>query len=262
MDLAFFGISKIEVFLLVLARTAGIFTLVPIFGANRVPGQIRVVMAAGLALVFVAFCAPAGTKPLATDIFTMLMMIARETLVGLVIGFVVILVFSAIQSAGDFVDMHSGFSFAATIDPVNGSQTAVAGKLNHMLAGLLFFITNIHHVVISGIADSFRVMPIGQLTFSPAVSGGVIELFVMLFAISIKLAAPVVAAVFVADLALAMMSRAVPQMNILMVGMPLKLGVGMVALIVALPVSMALTRSIMGDMHSQIIAMVRILGTP
>lgn len=262
MDLALVGVDKIEVFLLVLARTAGIFSIAPIFGANKIPAQLRVMISVAMTMVFVTLCAPTGSKPLATDVFTMVLMILRETFIGLAIGFVVVMVFAAIQAAGDFVDMQSGFSFAQTIDPVNGSQTAVAGKLYHLLAGLIFFTANLHHIVLSGLADSFRTVPIGQLTLNPAATGGMVELFVMLFAVSIRIAAPVVAAVFIADIALALMSRAVPQMNILMAGMPLKLGVGLVATMIALPVAMSLSRGTMVDMHSQIASLVRMLGTP
>ncbi|HPP75169.1 MAG TPA: flagellar biosynthetic protein FliR, partial [Armatimonadota bacterium] len=235
MDLAFLGIGQLQMFLLILARTAGIFTLVPLFGAKQIPVMVRIAIALGITMVFVPFCQSTGTKPLAVDVMPMVALIVKETIVGLVIGFVTTLVFTAIQLAGDYIDLQSGFSFATMFDPVYGAQTAVAGRLHHLLAGLLFFVTNAHHILLSGLADSFRLLPVGQFSLDPAVAGGVVDLFAALFAVAVRIAAPVVAAVFLADVALAMISRAVPQMNILMSGLPLKLGVGIVGMLVALP---------------------------
>jgi len=181
----------------------------------------------------------------------------KETIVGLVIGFVTTLVFTAIQLAGDYIDLQSGFSFATMFDPVYGAQTAVAGRLHHLLAGLLFFVTNAHHILLSGLADSFRLLPVGQFSLDPAVAGGVVDLFAALFAVAVRIAAPVVAAVFLADVALAMISRAVPQMNILMSGLPLKLGVGIVGMLVALPVAVAMSSNLLADIHLNTIGVLR-----
>jgi flagellar biosynthesis protein FliR len=258
-DLAFFGVAKVEMFLLVLARTAGIFTLVPIFGSSQVPAQVRLGIAVGMALIFVPLYAPAGQAPVATGVFSMALLIAKEALVGMVIGFVTVMVFSAIQAAGDYIDMAAGFSFAAMFDPIYGTNTAIAGRFHHILAGLIFFVTNAHHIMLSGLADSFRVVPVGSLSFAPSVAGGVFELFVILFAVAVRIAAPVVVAVFLADVAMAVVAKAVPQMNILMVGLPLKLGVGMVGMVIALPVAMAMSRNALGDIGPQATSLLRLL---
>jgi flagellar biosynthetic protein FliR len=260
MDFTSFGYQKIEVFLLVLARTAGIFTLVPLFGAAQVPVRLRITIAFGIAIVFVPLCMPAGNAPLALDVISMVLMIVKEAFVGLVIGFVTILVFAAIQNAGDLIDMHSGFSFASMIDPINGAQTSVAGRFHHLLAGMLFFAINAHHILISGLADSFRIVPIGQMALNPDLARGVTDLFVALFAVAIRIAAPVVAAVFLADVAMAIIARVVPQMNILMAGLPLKLGVGLIGMLVALPVSIVLTKNALGGIYPDTAGLLRILA--
>jgi flagellar biosynthesis protein FliR len=260
MDLAFIGLAKLEVFILAFVRTAGIFTLVPIFGSNQIPVHVRVAIAVGIAIIFVPLCAPPGMAAPAVDILPMAMLIVKEALVGLVIGFVTSLVFAAIQAAGDLVDMQSGFSFASMFDPVYGAQTAIAGRVHHMLAGLLFFVTNAHHILISGLADSFRVIPIAQVSLNPLVAGGVLDLFTVFFAVALRIAAPVLAAVFLADVALAIVARCVPQMNVLMVGLPLKLGVGRVSMVVALPVAVALTGNALGDIGNQTSGLLHVLS--
>ena len=260
MDIASIGVAKLEVFILVLARTAGIFTLAPIFGSSQVPIQVRVVVAVAIALVFVPFCASAASAPPALDLLMMGALVLKEALVGLALGFVVILVFAAIQAAGDLIDIQSGFSFAATLDPTYGSQTAVAGRIQHLLAGLLFFVTNAHHVLIAGLADSLRIIPVAQLSLNPAAAGGVLNLFGAFFAVAIRIAAPVLAALFLADIALAIVARAAPQINVLFVGLPIKMGVAMVGMAVAMPVIMAGTRDAVGGIGYQMSAIAHVLA--
>ncbi|MDO8586199.1 MAG: flagellar biosynthetic protein FliR [Armatimonadota bacterium] len=260
MDIGSIGVAQLEVFMLALARTAGIFTLAPIFGSSQVPVQVRVLVAVSIALVFVPLCASATPAPPAVDLLPMAALMIKEALVGLAVGFVTNLVFAAIQAAGDLIDIQSGFSFAAVLDPVYGSQTAIAGRVHHLLAGLLFFVTNAHHVLLAGLADSFRIIPVAELSLNPAAAGGALNLFAAFFAVALKIAAPVLAAVFLADVALAVISRGAPQMNVLFVGMPLKLGVGLVGMAIALPVMLAGSRDALGDIGYQIAAMARILA--
>ncbi len=257
MDLAWLGAQKLEVFILVFVRTAGIFTMTPIFGANQVPPQVRIAVAVGMALIFVPLC-PVDAV-LAGDVLPMALLIAKEALVGLVIGFVVTLVFAVFQIAGDFIDAQAGFSFATMVDPASGTSTSVAARFHQILVGLLFFATNAHHVVITGLADSFRLVPIGETALNPLVANGALDIFATLFTVALRIASPVVAAVFLADVALAIVSRAVPQMNVIMAGMPLKLGVGLVGLLVALPVLATSSQGVFADMYSQMGSMLHLL---
>jgi len=257
MDLALFSFQRLILFILVLVRTAGIFTLTPVFGADQSPKYVRLVVALALTLVFLPLVSPVREFSFST--LSLAVLIAREACVGLVIGFVCSLVFSAMEMAGQFVDFQAGFSFATMLDPSSGSQVAVASRFHQMLAGLLFFVTNAHHILIRGMADSFALAPVGQVTISAAVGPGMLELFSGLFSVAVRIAVPIVAAVFLADVALAVTSRVVPQMNILIVGFPLKLGVGLVGMLVALPVVMAMSRGVFGDMYGQIGAALRLL---
>lgn len=236
--------------------------MVPIFGSAQVPVQVRVGIALGLTMVFMPLCSSSANVTLAIDVLPMVLLIAKETLIGLVIGFVTVLVFAAIQSAGDFIDLAAGFNFASLFDPTTGTQTALAGRFHHLLAVLLFFAINAHHIFLSGVADSFRLVPVGQMSLNPVVASGVLDLFVGLFAVALRIAAPVVAAVFLADVALAVIARVVPQMNILMAGLPLKLGVGLVGMLIALPVAAVLSRGAMTDIQPQTVGLLRLLISP
>lgn len=258
MDLTSFGTQKLILFLLILIRTAGIFTLTPIFGAQQVPVTVRVAISLALTVVFL----PLVPSPAAfsTDLMSLTLMVAREALVGLSIGFVINMVFMAIEMAGSFVDLNAGFSFATTVDPVHGTNSALAARLHNLLAGLIFFTSNSHHLVIKGIADSFTLAPVGVASINTTMVGGITDLFVALFMIAIRIAMPVMAAVFLTDLAMAVASRVVPQMNVLMVGFPLKLGVGLVGMLIAVPVVAIMSRNMFGDMCHQMGSMVHLMA--
>jgi len=191
------------------------------------------------------------------DVLNMFILIIREALIGISIGFICSMVFTAIEMGGQFIDAQSGFSFSTMVDPVNGTNSAVSARFQNLMAVLLFFAVNAHHVLIRGVADSFTVAPIGQFELNPAVAGGVVDLFTSLFVVAIRISIPVVAACFLADLALAVTSRVVPQMNVLMVGMPMKLGIGLTGLLVALPVVLVMDQRLFADMYHHTIALVR-----
>jgi flagellar biosynthetic protein FliR len=256
------GITRVEVFLLVLSRTAGIFTLVPVFGSGQVPVQVRLVVSLALAMVFTPLAVGGvDTDGIpAADVPGMLLFVAKETLVGLAIGFVTTLVFAAIQAAGDLIDLHAGFAFATIFDPMYGTQAAIAGRFHQLLAGMLFFVTNAHHMLLLGLADSFRIVPVGGVLIAPGSPQVMMGMFAGLLAVAIKIAAPIVVAVFLADVALAVMARIVPQMNVFVVGLPLKLGVGLVGLIVAAPTGIALARDAFGEMYQYTTVLLRILA--
>ena len=258
MDLAFFSGQKLILFLLILIRTAGIFTLTPLFGSQQIPMQVRLMISLALTFVFLPLAAPAGK--LSAEVVPLALMAVREAGVGLTIGFVITLVLTAIEIAGHFIDLNAGFAFANIVDPVHGTNVALAARVHNLLAGLLFFITNAHLLVVRGIADSFSLAPVGDVTLNPAVAGSLTDLFASLFVIALRIAMPVIAAVFLADLAMAISSRIVPQMNVLMVGFPLKLGVGLVGMIVAVPVVAGMSTNMFGDMYHQMGTLVRLMA--
>jgi len=257
MDIALFSMQKWILFILVLARTAGIFTLTPIFGAEQSPKIVRLLVAVALTLVFLPLVSLVGTLP--SDVLSLGALIIREACIGLVIGFVCNLVFQAIQMAGQFVDFQAGFAFASMLDPSSGAEAAIASRFHQMVAGLLFFATNAHHVLISGVADSFSIAPVGQLGINAQVGAGMLGVFSSLFVVALRIAVPIIAAVFLADVGMALTSRLVPQMNILIVGFPVKLGVGLASMIIAMPVIIVMSRGLFEDLYGQIRAILQIV---
>ncbi len=238
-----FGLFQVLKFLLVLARIGGIFTSAPVFGDVHVPPRVRIVLAVALTLVFFPIV-KCDAYPL--DIFPFVCVLVKEACIGLIIGFIVALVFSAVRIAGAYVDLVLGFGFANLVDPTFKENSAVVGQLQNLVATLLFLSINGHHVVIKGLSDSFTILPLGNSgVLEPAVQG-LTAAFAVMFGSALRIALPVVGAIFLTDVSLGILARTVPQLNVFVVGFPAKLAVAFFVLAVSLP----FTSGVMAHMFS------------
>ena len=256
MDILGFGITQVTTFLLVLARVGGIFTSAPVFGNVHVTPMARVAIALSLAFVFFPMAHnPAG----ATDFVPFIFAVFKEALVGLAMGFLLAMMFAAIQMAGAYVDLGVGFGFAQVVDPMVREHNAVLGQLQNLAATLLFLAINGHHLMIRGLADSFAVLPLGEIGFSPQSAGGILNVFAAMFVAALKIAAPIVGAVFLTDVGLGILARTVPQLNVFVVGFPAKLTVALFTVIVVLPSAFGVMIGLFGGLHRDLIALLKYL---
>ncbi|GLB59334.1 flagellar biosynthetic protein FliR [Cytobacillus sp. NCCP-133] len=167
------------------------------------------------------------------------LLIIKEALVGLMIGFVAYLMLSAIQIAGGFIDFQMGFAIANVIDPQTGAQSPLMGQYLYTI-GLFFLLTvNGHHLMLDGVFYSYTFIPMEQ----PWISFGnenmveyVIRALNSMFIVAFQMSIPVVGSLFLVDVALGIVARTVPQLNVFVVGLPLKIGVSFIVLIAVMSV--------------------------
>jgi flagellar biosynthetic protein FliR len=220
-------------FFLVLARIAPLFILAPMFSSKMLPVRVRGIIAVALAI---------GLTPMAVHgqhIPSQPLAIAGLVIAGLVVGlafaFAVGAVFAAIQAAGSLTDTTSGFSYGSIVDPVNGNQGGAMTSL-YSIVGLALFITIGGDAwLLRGIARTFAVVP---LTHGPRIGSlvtGAETMFGSIFLAAIEVAAPVLLALVITDVAFGMVSRVVPQMNVFAVGFPVKIGVALLVVSASLP---------------------------
>lgn len=211
--------SVIAGFLLAVARTAGFVAVSPPFASRGVPGRARAAIAIGLALplsVWTARVAP----PLASP--ELLGMIVLQVFAGAAFGFMIYLAVAAIQMIGDLVDQVGGFNMAVALDPLTGVQTSVMGRLHQLIGVTLLVATDLHLMVVQGLARSMQVMP--QPSIAPADLARVLtEQLGGLFVAAVQVAGPVIAVMFVADVILGLLTRAAPALNAFALGFPLKI---------------------------------------
>ncbi|PYZ98031.1 flagellar biosynthetic protein FliR [Alteribacter lacisalsi] len=217
------------VFLLVLVRMSAFVITLPLFSYQNVPAPYKIGFSFFLAwIVFFTYEWPA----LAIDGFFFTLII-KEALIGLTVGFTAAILLYAIQVAGGFIDIKMGFMIANVIDPQTGAQSPLTGGYLYTFALLFLLATDAHHLLLDGVFYSYQFVPVDQ-AFIPLGDERVIMSIVTavstMFIIAFQMAVPVVGALFLIDVALGMVSRTVPQVNVFVVGLPLKIFAGLVML--------------------------------
>jgi flagellar biosynthesis protein FliR len=232
-----FAISEMTAFMLVVARLSGLFLLGPVFSSNMIPMRVKLMALMVLAATMTPIVTGGGDTVLnvPTDGMGLAVAILKETMIGLGLGFAVSLVFTAVQVGASLIDTSIGFSMANVLDPMSNTQNAVFGSFYSMVATLSFLAVNGHHWMLQGFTRSFEIVPVDKMPNFERVYANVFEIFGQLFAVAFQIAAPVLVTLLLVDVVLGIVSRTVPQMNVFFVGIPLKIGIGMAAVVIALP---------------------------
>ena len=212
-----------------LVRMLGLFAADPLLGSNRIPIRIRIGAASLLTLVLVPTLPP--PPPVALSGPEGWGLVIQQFLIGVTIGFVVRLVFTALEVAGELIGLQMGLGFATFIDPAHSSPVPVLTALLTTLGSLFFLAIDGHHVVIAALAQSFHALPPGSWP-DGQIFMGVVHTASDIFASGIRIALPLVIVLLFTNLALGVMTRASPQVNLFAVGFALTLIVGGVMLAV------------------------------
>lgn len=253
-------LSALSGFLLTFCRIGSFFVVAPVFSSRNVPMSLRVGLAA--LVTFLTF-AGLGLQPVPMD-GLYLVAVLKEILVGLLLGFIAYLFFTVVQVSGSFVDMQIGLSMANIIDPMSGVSSPIIGNLKFMVATLLFLSFNGHHLLLQAVMDSYQWIPIQNDAFANMYNGAISEFLVRTFTdsfgIAFKMAAPLVAALFMTDLGLGILARTAPQFNIFVVGVPLKLLVGLLMLAILFPSMMFLFQELFTELFTAMEKAIAILA--
>ena len=216
-----------------LARVLGLFAIAPIFSSVGLSQQVRVLI--GLA---VAFAMAPGLPPMPAipaGSWVGLIILAQQMLIGMLIGLTLRVVFSAIDVAGEMIGLQMGLSFAVFYDPQNAGQSAVLSEFLGLLATLIFLAMNGHLLALSVLAESFHLLPIGTTPIAAQSLAAVVSWAAVLFSAGVLLSLPIVAALLIANIAMGVLSRVAPQLNLFAVGFPVTIVSGFVVLTISLP---------------------------
>jgi flagellar biosynthetic protein FliR len=212
-------------------------------------------------MTLVFFPVVRGRMPqLPADSISLGLLMGREALVGLSLGLLSQVIFSAVEFCGQIVGTQMGFGAASLFDPSQGTQQNVMSVFQNLLATLLFMVLGMHHVFIRAIVESYTVVPLGAWHMSGELLRFVVATTTGVFVLAVKLAAPVMASLLAASMALGVMARAFPQMNIFMISFPLNIGLGFLVLGATLLVFMRTLGSAFAGMEQQMHALFRLLG--
>ena len=210
-------IASLFQFLFVLARLGGVVMVAPGFGAGTVPTRLRVLLALTLALLISPL--QATTLPALPRHFAELVWLTGNELgVGLILGFGVNLIFTAAQMAGQLIGQMSGLQAADVFNPTLGAAVPLFAQLIDMMLVVIFLLVGGHHLVLSALMDTFRAMPVTHVQWETGALEVLVRLLAESFVLGLKIGAPVTATMLVSLLVLGLISRAMPQLNLMQIG--------------------------------------------
>lgn len=234
-------------YLLALVRaTAWVFVMPP-FAGRSMPQQVKVGLAAALAM---ALGPQLADHAVPLEAGPLLAAALLQALAGLALGFLGVVIFATFQAAGEFIDTFSGFSIAATLDPMSGVQANVFGRFYQLLAVTLLFAIDGHLLVVRGFLTSYEAAPLTGVSLE-SLASVLVDNVGMFFLASIEIAGPLLAALFLAEVCLGLLTRAAPQMNVFVLGMPLKIILTLSLAGIAIPLLPGALSSLIRPMVSQ-----------
>lgn len=232
-------------FLLILVRASSMLVSSPLLSHRGIPAQAKIGFAVFTALVLAPITKlPGGQAP--DTLGRLVDDVLREALFGLGLGLSMNIVVIGLQMASRIIGLQVGFGLGAVFDPITGTEFGVFDQFYSLLVTLVFFAINGHHLVIQSLAETLQAIPPG--TFDPfsLSPSGITSLVAGLTVTAVRIAMPVMAALLLTDVGMGIVARTVPQVQILIVGAPVKIGVGVLVLAAALPVTMQLMNGVFG----------------
>jgi flagellar biosynthetic protein FliR len=248
---------QLVLFLMIFLRCVTLIALAPVIGHASVPAQVKAAL--GMFMAFVLYPIIAARHPeVDLHLFAMALMAMQEVLTGLLIGFAMGLIFAGVRAAGELIGFDLGLSIATAFDPETGSNNIVGGFL-YLVSLLVFLLVNGHHFVLEALVLSYDSIPIGGFALTGPVADQLLGMTGIIFTVGLKCAAPIIVASFLMNVALAILSRVAPQVNVFMVSFPIKIGVGLMVLMAAAPLIVYAFKNLLTGFEEDIVQLIRVM---
>jgi flagellar biosynthetic protein FliR len=252
MDIA---VTQLVVFLLAFVRSSTLIVTAPVVGHIAVPVQVKVALGLFLALVLSpVISVQTGIADLGLG--RLMLLALQEGVVGMVIGFAAGIIFQGVSAAGELIGFELGLSLANVFDPETGLNNLLGSFLSLAMM-LVFLMLNGHHFVIQALVMSYKVVPVGQMALGAASASTLIGMTGMLFIVAVKFAAPVIVASFLLNVALAILTRVAPQMNVFVMSFPLKIVTGVLVLMASAPLLILVFKQLLAGLEEDVLALMK-----
>ena len=262
MDLTWldFSVARFQIFLLVFVRIIGVIAVSPFFGHRVIISQTKVGF--GLLLSVVLFSSmPVHIDP-EPNLLPFVILGVKELILGMLFGYTARLVFFAVQFAGELIGIDIGFGVVNIIDPMSAEQVSVIGTFKNLIAIVTFLVIDGHHVLLNALTRSFEMLPLGGIHLTAGLGESIIDMTAEVFVMAVQMAAPVITSLFLTSLALGIVARTVPQMNVFIVGFPLKIGIGVAMLMLSLPLFQVLLIKLFAQIGPNLSTLLRHMQAP
>jgi flagellar biosynthetic protein FliR len=225
--------NELAGFILVLARVTPLFFVAPLFSSHLIPPHVRGLIAVGISVGLAPIALHGQHIP--TDPLVLAGLVVEGMLVGFGFAFTLAVLMGAVESAGSVMDVLSGFSYGSLINPMNGQESAVMTRLYSLVGTMIFLVINGDAWTLRGLDRTFQLVPLTSAPRLSSLLGGAEQVFGTVFTAALEVAAPVVVALLITDVAFGVVSRVVPQLNVFAVGFPTKVAVVLLVAGASLP---------------------------
>ena len=223
----------LSLFVFPLTRILGLLAAAPVFNNAALPMRVRLVM--GLAITLALSPALPSPPPLAPGSWLGLLVIAEQLLIGVMMGFALRIAMAALDVTGELIGLQMGLSFATFFDPSSSGLTPVMTQFLGFLTAMIFLAMNGHLLLLSVLAESFTLLPVSLTPFHSVALSSLLNSAAMMFSLGVLLALPLITALLVTNIALGVLARVAPTLNLFAVGFPVTLALGFFVLMLSLP---------------------------
>ncbi len=249
-------VSQFLLFGLLFARITSVIVAMPVLGHQGIPPQAKIAL--GLFLSLVMFPLVSSNAPkVELQLLSFVVLVVQEIFVGLSIGFAAGLLFAGVRYAGELIGFDMGFSAANVFDPESAQNVPLIGEFLYLIMLLTFVVLNGHHFVLQALYLSYSAVPIGEFAFNGPLVEKMTAMTGLVFVVAVKLAAPVIVAIFLTNVALAVLARIMPQMNIFVVSFPMKIGVGAFVVMASAPLMVYLFKKLLAGFEENVLELVK-----
>lgn len=225
--------NQLSGFILVLARVTPLFILAPLFSSQLIPPRVKGIIAVGISIGLTPIAMHGQHIP--SDAMRVAELVVEGLLVGLAFAFALAMLLAALESAGALIDVVSGFSYGSLINPMNNESSAVISRFYSLVGTMIFLIIGGDGWTLRGLSRTFQLVPLTDAPRLSSLVGGVEHVFATIFTAALEIAAPVMAALLITDVAFGIVSRVVPQINVFAIGFPTKVAVALLVVSASLP---------------------------
>lgn len=252
-----FTIADFEIFLLILVRMSGFIYTAPLFSLKNVP--VRVKAGFSIFLSIILFYTIPLSEAEYIGVIGFAILVLKEAIAGTLMGLFSNIAYHILAFAGQIMDMEIGFSMINQLDPITNIQTTITSNLYGNLILLMMIVTNLHHHFLKAVVDSYQVIGLGQAVFPSNMYRLMVRFIVDYFIIAMRIVLPIFAAILVVNTILGVLAKVAPQMNMFVIGMQLKIFVGLIVLYLIIGLTPSVADFIFNEMMEMLRAIIEVM---
>lgn len=252
-----FTLNNFELYLFIFVRITGFIYTAPFFSLKDVPFKVK----AGLCIFLAAivFYTVPPVSPSYNNTIEFAIIIVKEAIAGAIMGLFANIAFYILNFSGQLMDMDIGFSMISELDPATNMQSTITANLYGYLVLLIMMITNLHHFFIKALVDSYQVIGIGKEVFSPSLYKLMAKYMTDYFIIGFRIVLPVFASILIVNTVLAILAKVAPQINMFVIGMQLKVFIGLIILVIIISLVPSVSDFIFNEMMKMLKASIHLM---